>query len=130
MSTQSVRVANELRSFVGKITKGISLSITEHLEEDTPKLTGWAAASWIPALGAPSASTAGSKESALAGALDRSAQETGIATVQGRYVFPGLIFITNNAPYIEALNGGSSEKAPAAFIQSSIVSGIVDGASN
>ena len=83
--------------------------------------TGFSRANWIPSVGASIAGTAGTRQAALLGNLDESAAPAGLATVLAS---PDLsrqpTFITNNVDYIVDLNEGSSAKAPAGFVQSSI----------
>lgn len=95
----------------------LSLNVVANLQEDTPRDTGWARANWVPSLGAPYEEDVGSGGSV---SLAQAKQSTGIAQVVGFRLSDGSVFATNNVPYIQALNDGSSSQAGAAFVQASV----------
>ena len=104
------------RRSLQKEVSALALEITERLIETTPVDTGWARASWIPSIGDPFVQPSGSSDSFTTGK-----QELGMAEVATQYnLLDGPIFITNNVPYIERLNEGSSPQAPAGFIEEAI----------
>ena len=106
----------EFKRSLEKEVSALVLDITEKLIEATPVDTGWARASWIPSIGEPADSPSGSRDSFTTGQ-----QELGMAQVATQYTLSeGPIFITNNVPYIEKLNEGSSPQAPAGFIETAI----------
>ena len=117
----SVRVVvKSLEGFTEKLITRLALNLTAGLIKDTPVDTGWARANWIPAIGSPRSTTAGSRAAAESGRLDNSPQAQGQVEVLGYKLGPA-IHISNNVPYIKRLNAGSSKQAPAAFIQSAIL---------
>lgn len=115
-------VVGELERFTARIVRDITLEVTANLVEITPRDTGWAAANWIPRIGSPETTVAPRPDpdgTGVPAAITR--REAGIASVIGyRDIGRGAIFISNNVPYIGVLNDGSSAKAPAMFIQTSV----------
>ena len=118
------KVAFCLRRFAEKVVKTIVVHTTSNLAASTPKDTTWAAVNWIPSIGQSFEGTAGTRAEAEAGRIDPQIQAAGLAAVQGYQFGKGLVFITNNVPYIGRLNNGSSKQAPAAFVQMAIARGI------
>lgn len=102
-------VAAGLSSFLSEAVRRISIESTANLVESTPRDTGHAAANWVPSIGAEVMSevTAG-------------AQEAGLSALAAYDVAAGHAFVQNNTPYIQALDEGHSEQAPAGFVRSSI----------
>lgn len=106
-----------LGAFTEKSVKALTLEVTANLIESTPVETGWARANWVPQIGSPYESTDGSRSEVSA-----SAQQSGIAAVATGYkITRGPVWVSNNVPYIGALNNGHSRQAPAAFIQAAIL---------
>lgn len=108
MQKESANVADAIKSFVDDIVIRISIEATANLTEATPVDTGFARANWVPSIGAPSAETS------------LGAQEAGIAAMIGYTASQGPAFVTNNVPYIGALNAGSSTQAPSGFVEQAI----------
>lgn len=121
MSTYRVRaVVGDLKKFTERKIKELTLAITANLIEDTPLDTGWARNNWVPRIGAPPEGVAGSRDS-----VSGVAQSLGQASVASGYkVEAGPVFISNNVPYISALNDGHSKQAPAGYIQRAIAKGV------
>lgn len=110
------RIINQAENIVKRLT----LDVTSNLIVDTPVDTGWARANWVPSIGNSVNVPAGTRESVTVGD-----QQAGIATVAVTYTLSqGRVFITNNVPYIETLNEGSSRQAPAMFVQRAIQRGV------
>lgn len=122
MASREVRVVvRDLRSFTEMLVKRLALNVNAELIRVTPVDTGWARANWVPNIGAPFEGTAGTREEAEAGLLNTAAQQSGLASVATTYKLPLEIHQTNNVPYIELLNEGSSSQAPAMFVQAAIL---------
>lgn len=124
MANQARRVIAELRQAIGKVIGGLMIEVHANVTEDTPRDTGWAAANWLANVGAPPTSviTPTSRTARVSGASGRSAAAAGslgplISYVVGR----GQIYVSNGVPYIVSLNQGSSQKAPAGFVQTGII---------
>ena len=125
MNQEVRQVIAALDQFVEEVVQRVTLEATANLIEDTPVDTGWARSNWVPSIGAPFEEIAGSRDQAEVGNLNTAPQQQGIATVATGYRLPqGNVFISNNVPYIVNLNEGSSQQAPAAFVQTAIARGI------
>lgn len=99
----------------------LALDIAEILIDVTPVDTGWARANWVPSIGTPVENPVGDDQN-----VSTSAQERGIAEIFA-YAATGEgqpIFISNNVPYIQALNDGHSQKAPAGFVDLAVSTGL------
>lgn len=122
MATPKVQIViSELNAFVEKTMVALALQIIANLVASpsrggTPVDTGWARANWAPNIGAPLAQTIGSRPK-RGGSGIAPANPVGIL---GYSLGQGPIYITNNVPYIQQLNAGSSKQAPAGFIQTAI----------
>lgn len=124
MARQVRIVIGAVRKFTAEVATRLTLNIVSNLITDTPKLTGWAAANWVPKIGEPFRGTAGTKAAAIAGDLDTATQQGGIASLITYRLDQGPIIVSNNTPYILKLNEGSSRKAPRLFIQAAVLRGI------
>lgn len=122
--TQVRVVVKSLEGFTERLVQRLALNVTALLIKDTPVDTGWARANWVPSIGTPRSRTAGSRAAAEDGRIDLGPQSSGQLAVAGGYRLGPAIFISNNVPYINELNSGSSRQAPAAFVQSAILRAI------
>ena len=96
--------------------------VTAELRKDTPVDTGWARANWIPQVDSPFTGVDGTR---TRGAISTSAQAAGTAQAAAFNIKKDtVIFITNNVPYIKKLNAGSSQQAPALFIESAVANAV------
>ena len=126
MASRRLRVVvDALDRFLERIVKKLVLDIVANLvkspgEGGTPRDTGWAAANWVPNIGSPTTGTTGSQQR-----VSNSAQTEGVAAVATGYkLIKGPVHITNNVPYIVRLNEGSSQQAPAGFVQAAIATAV------
>lgn len=104
----TVKVEGTLEKSVRKS----ALAADAALVRNTPVDTGRARANWIPSLDAASAEIVepnGKKD---------------IASETQSYTIDKTIFITNNLPYIQRLNDGWSQQAPAGFVELAVQSGV------
>jgi hypothetical protein len=121
-------VAGQLDRFAGNVIKALVLEATSNLIEATPVDTGWARANWVPSIGAPkfgpeTPTDKGRRRSATTS--QKGTQQTGLSSVATGYTLSrGVVSIANGVPYISVLNGGSSRKAPAAFVQGAILKAV------
>lgn len=90
----------------------VLIQVDQALVLSTPVLTGRAAGNWLPSLGVPDTDY-----------LQNIKDPTGVVAMgKARILANSLIddhediYISNNAPYIGALNDGHSKKAPRNFI--------------
>ena len=112
---QTARIVKLIDKAVESVAVEITLDFTRFVIEDTPVDTGWARANWIPSVGSPVESPAG-----FPGEVQQSFQQQGVDNV-GRYsLSDGPLYVSNNVPYIEKLNAGTSSKAPAGFVETDL----------
>lgn len=107
------------------MVRRVALAADQAVVVSTPVDTGRARSNWIVALG----DAADSPIEAYTPGEDRSteAANTQAALAQGEAVIRGYmggqgtsIHITNNLPYIQKLNDGSSAQAPANFVETAV----------
>jgi hypothetical protein len=117
-------VVRALEGFAAEKVKRITLDARSELVKDTPRETSWARNNWVPHIGTPLEEPAGTREQAEAGNIGPAiaASEAGAADVATNYTLDrGKVYISNNVPYIERLNQGSSQQAPKDFVQTAIL---------
>ena len=118
-------VTKALEGFVERVARNIGSQVTRDVIRDTPVDTGWARANWIPNKSLPLTGTAGTREQAERGIIDTITQANAITNAVGTYnLRDRKLFITNNVPYINTLNLGSSRQAPSGFVQTAIARAI------
>lgn len=129
VSVQIRTVITALDQFIELVMKRIVLDVVANLVRapargGTPVDTGWARANWVPRIGQPVTATDGSRES-----VSQGAQQSGLAAVATGYkLVRGPVWISNNVPYILQLNDGSSQQAPAGFVQAAIGEAVLSAA--
>lgn len=114
-------ITAELNGFVSKLTAKIALDVTANLVKTTPVDTGWARANWVPNIGSPAGPTqpdGGPEDSDVRSAAF--SQSAGQAQLLGYSIQFGKIYIASGVPYIERLNAGSSQQAPAGFVERAV----------
>lgn len=121
-----IEIMGELEVFVSKVVIAITLNVVANLvaapsEGGTPVDTGWARANWVPAIGRPVTDVAGSRE-----AVSTAAQSAGEASVLAYRLAMGPVYISNNVPYILALNDGHSPQADPQFIERAIDKAVLE----
>jgi hypothetical protein len=90
---------------------GVTLAVDSELVNTTPVDTGRARSNWLPSLNRPDGRQVGV------------GQKPDTRNAIARYKLSDTIFITNNLPYITKLNEGSSQQAPAGFVDAAILRG-------
>lgn len=98
----------------------LSLEVTANLIETTPVDLGWARANWVPSITQAYEANVGQPNDPSDVSAARRRQAEGRAGLLGYKLTRGPIFVTNNVPYIQKLNEGSSQQAPAGFVQAAI----------
>lgn len=116
----------QLEAVAARTVVALSLAIVANLvaapsEGGTPVDTGWARANWVPAIGAPFTGTDGSRSS-----VSSAAQTLGQANLLSYKIALGPVFISNNVPYILALNDGHSKQAMPGFVEKAIDQAFAD----
>jgi hypothetical protein len=109
----------EIEGLTLKGAKRLVIDMHSRLVKSTPVDTGWAANNWIPSVRVPVVKTDGTPENVSSAASDE-----GAASVLLWKFFQGPAYITNNVPYINRLNQGSSKQAPAGFIERDILAAV------
>lgn len=123
---QIIEIVKDLKDLTGKAIKKITLDLTANLVEVTPVDIGWARANWVPSIGRPSLPrTISGKPTAGQLSAKEGKQEQGLAKVATQYTLDqGVVFVSNNVPYILRLNDGHSQQEPAGFIQRAITKAV------
>lgn len=117
--SETTRVTGIMKRAVRRVSRQLVLDVNRKIAENTPIDTGWARSNWIPSKGRPLPQPVGDREN-----VDLLAVSSGIAEIKSWDLFKGPAFITNNVPYINDLNAGTSKQAPPGFVQDSIRQGI------
>jgi hypothetical protein len=112
MGAQSDAIVASLERQVENAAKALVLEIVANLVAATPVATGWARANWLPSIGSPSTSTAGSP-----GSVSGGEQQAGMVAVLRFTLAQAVMYVANNVPYITILNYGTSSQAPALFVE-------------
>lgn len=115
MGAAADKLAARLESLIERAAKALILEINRELRKKgtgTPVDTGHARASWIPAVGAPNLVEPVGNDSSIASA--------GTAQVMAYKLAQGTLYLSNVAPYIRRLNEGSSQQAPAMFVERAV----------
>jgi hypothetical protein len=86
----------------------VAVNATEELTSDTPVDTGFARSNWTPAVGSPPERT------------DDGAQARGLAEIVRYRLEDGSAFVSNHAEYIQRLDAGHSQQAPAGFVRQAV----------
>jgi hypothetical protein len=118
---QIKKIVATIENFVSRIIRKLTFDMHANLVEDTPVDTGWARANWLPSLEEPRIVDLEGFEATIQDAVrQRSRTDGDLASLVAYEIDDGVIFITNNVPYIVLLNEGSSTQAPSAFVQAAI----------
>ncbi|WVW77406.1 tail completion or Neck1 protein [Stenotrophomonas phage vB_SmaS_Bhz59] len=120
------RIALGTQQNADRLTRTVALAADQAVVVSTPVDTGRAKSNWIVELGSAPSDTI---EPYAEGEFGSTAAENEQAALQqGESVIAGYngdlnvdIHITNNLPYIEELNAGSSYQAPANFVEIALV---------
>lgn len=116
MADPQVRtILAKLNLLAERSIRKITLDVTANLIESTPVDTGWARANYVPSVGKSFEGVDGTREN-----ISSAQQTQGKGAVLGYKLPQGAVFVTNNVSYILKLNDGSSEKAPAGFIEAAV----------
>ena len=119
---RNIRVrSDKLVKNIDQLVRKVALAVDTAVVIGTPVDTGRARANWQVGLGSAPDGTLpapSSPEEGLANALS-----AGQVTI-GAYKGGTIIHITNNLPYIEALNNGHSSQAPAGYVEKAVAAGV------
>lgn len=101
---------------VSQATRRLALQALSGLVLRTPVDTGRARGNWQVSIGAPRDGETGTNDRAGAGTI-----AAGNAVIGQQRAFQ-VIVLQNNLPYITRLNEGSSQQAPAGYVEGTIAS--------
>jgi hypothetical protein len=125
--TQIKAIVRDLERVSERVIAKITLDVVANLTDTgkpwgTPVDVGWARANWVPSIGSPVSKNLRDVPSTSANAAAAQAeQRSAVARIATGYrLDQGKVFISNNVPYILRLNDGSSNQAPAGFVQNAI----------
>ena len=115
--------SDEMGIEVNLVVKKLAFDVFSDIVQSTPVLTGRAKNNWNISVGSVDRST--TKEGGNSASVESNQKsKAAIALAQIR-TFPfGVIWISNSLPYITELNEGSSNKAPAQFVERAIANNL------
>lgn len=108
----TARVSKDIDRFVTLIQQKIALQILEGVVNMNPVLSGRSRGNWYATIGAPS----GQYDEAGYASSAQEVVDRGTAVISALAVL-GAVYITNNTPYINELEKGSSKQAPQGMVQ-------------
>lgn len=117
---QVADIMGELTDMVEGTVKGLGRSLTVNLVRSTPKDTGLASRSWVPAIGKPAEPVAVGKNTAAGVREATEAQERGLAELDRYKLRHGPVIVSNGQTYVLTLNDGHSGQAPSGFVQRAV----------
>jgi hypothetical protein len=114
--------AHKIKLAPATITKRVAFELFGRIVEKTPVDTGRARASWNISIGEPDRSVAPEGQQPAMNRVSAEAKaRTALATLTERGVLGDTVYITNNLPYIVALEDGHSpQSAPKVMVALSI----------
>lgn len=120
-------VLRDLGTTIENIVTKVTRKITNRLLETTPVDTGWARANWLPSVGTPILQDLTSERPSRNEILAVEAEgQAALNRITSTYTLvQGNVFITNNVPYMQELNDGSSKQAPKGFVQFAVKGALV-----
>jgi len=101
---RAAAIAARLRAEIAAARNELAIEIDANLRAATPVDTGHARANWVPSIGSP----------AMAEVEGSAAHDAGVVAVRGAKLTDD-VYVSNNAPYLGRLIGGSSAQAPAGW---------------
>jgi len=119
---QAKIVLSAIEQLAESIVIKVMLDVTANLrraapEGGTPVKTGWARANWQIGIKTPITEVPGNPDNVGPAEGKQSAGQATLLTYKLR---SGPVWISNNVPYIQSLNEGTSRQAPAGFVQAAI----------
>jgi len=108
------KFAAKTRKDFAEMLATIGLQVYTNLVNMTPVDTGRARSNWIASVGEPSGDTRGVQEP-----FSLIIQASTTFKAERVTNFP-VLFIANNLPYIQRLNDGWSQQAPAGFVERAV----------
>lgn len=121
------KIGIDIEKNADTLVRKVAITVTSSVVLATPVDTGRARANWRTALGAAERGVrdpfaTGKKGSTGAQNISGVIAET--QRVVAGYQGNGEVFISNNLPYIGPLNTGTSDQAPAGFVEIAVNNGV------
>lgn len=117
MGKQSRKIGQQIREDISRTLRDVMLLAADNVTNATPVDTQHAANNWVLSVGSPYMGIDGSRD-----APSSAAQEAGITKINhydvGR---DGPIFLRNNVLYLQFLDKGWSQQAPAGFVATALM---------
>lgn len=111
MLNETKRVMRLLHVATEREVQQFVLNIHADLVAETPVDTGWASNNWMLTIGTYSDTPGGIRTD-----YSPAQMQSGLSSLLSWNVNKGIIYITNNVPYITSLNEGTSTQAPSGYI--------------
>lgn len=110
MGAQAARIGERIRKEIAHVCKMLVLEIDRELRRATPIDTGHARRNWVASVG-----------SRFTGEVDDdAARQAGLQQVLAYTLTSGALWVSNIVPYIQRLNYGHSQQAPAGFVEAAV----------
>ena len=119
-------ISKEVGEFVGDTLRTLAIDIDRRFVLEMPVRDGGAKRNVLVSTGAPIGTVIYVGEGIAQQAAEQAAINQGSLTISGANDYE-TIFIQNNLPYIQRLNEGWSEQAPAGFIDKIITEEVQRG---
>lgn len=115
-------ILDDMDDFIDRQIVYLTIHVHGNLVEATPVDLGWARANWVPDIGRPYRVNITDFEPTSGAALALSGSVSAeLATLSFSYnMNMGPIFLSNNVPYIGALDAGHSPQAPPGYVQATV----------
>lgn len=128
IAAAKLQIENVTNETIIDVTLRIHATLVSNPPAGTPIDLGWASANWFINIGAPTSGNGGNVDDAGAQVSAREAQQG--ATVARfvtsyDYTTGQSVHIGNNVPYINRLNNGWSNQAPAGFVDDATQEAVV-----
>lgn len=117
------RYSKELPKKASALSVMVATTLVEELTEITPVDTSNAISNWQVRIGAPVTTERAPYYSGHKGSTAGMSEDATViaAKITLKRKKPGqLLYISNNAPYIQDLNDGSSKQAPPGFVEGAV----------
>jgi hypothetical protein len=111
------RMAYAVRTNIPRMQKRAATIVVTEVAYATPVDTGQAAGNWITTVGQPASQF-------IKGGSSANASVARVGPALAGLKMGEIVHIVNNAPYIELLNQGRSQQAPALFVEAATLKAI------
>lgn len=123
-------VAREIPREMERVVRKVAIAVDQVVVLETPVDTGRARANWVVSVGAPrdalvEPDEVGEPGTEVRGITNaRKAIREAQPAIAGFRIGDSAVFVTNNLPYIAALDAGSSAQAPEGMVRAAVLAGV------